>query len=260
MIDLQLSTGLPIKFDEENERFHHSDEVVYDKVNRVHLSSMLPGLLNKSLRYPEYVYEEYQNIRLRDDEKKFQECNEYHYDLLFLPSGLMGIEYIRSHIFFSKHSTNDEGVQDISEIIEVVTGNLTVLLQKNAPQADEFDLEPRVSEGLVIKLTKGEKFCIPSGFYYTFINTSEESVVFTRLYAANCITDYSKESLISGPAYYAIKKNAREEFVLNPRYRDIPEIKESSADQLEFMRRLDLEDECLYKQIIKRGKRLSNWF
>lgn len=247
MIDLQLSSGLPIKFDEIAERFHYGEGVTFNALNRIPLSSMLPGLLNKSLRYPENVYLEHRNIHHVEHDELFKNSG-FNYDILMLPSGLMGVEFIRSHIFYSECAGTDS--TEVSEIVEVLSGALTILLQKNNPK-DEFDFETRVSEGLVVKIKEGEKFSLPRGYYYTFINTKETPVVFSRFYMKGCMCDYSRFRREQGLAYFAIRKNAKQEIVLNPRYRDIPKIKKGSVGQITFSNKLTLNQEPLYVQALR---------
>lgn len=260
MIDLQLSCGLPLKFDEVAEKFSYGDDIVCRSINRVPLSSMIPGLLNKSLRYPQYVYLEHLNIHRKEDEDIFASTG-MNYDILMLPAGLMGVEFIRSHIFYSCQERTS-GVA-ISEIVEVVSGELTVLLQKNMPK-EELDFETRVSEGLVVKLKEGEKFMVPQNYYYIFINTKEQPVVFSRFYKEGNICDYSQLRKEQGLAYYAIRKNAKQEIVLNPRYREIPKIKKAASPeglvQLKEDVQKSLSSEPLYAQLIGRGGELAGMF
>jgi|GEM_PF-961356 len=225
MIDLQLLSGLPIKFDELAEKFTYGEGVVYKQVNNVPISSMLPGLLNKSVRYPEMVYQEHKDIHKTNDNDLFS-LDNIHYDLLMIPSGLMGVEFIRTHIFYAELSVDGKG---LSEVVEALSGSLTILLQRNKPKVDELDFDTRVSEGFVVKLNKGEKFYLPRGYYYTFINTRSKPVVFSRFYLKGCICDYTRFQREQGLAYFAIRKNAKQEIVLNPRYREIPQIRKTNA-------------------------------
>lgn len=251
MIDLQLSSGLPIKFDDLAERFHYGEGVICNAINRVPLASMLPGLLNKSLRYPENVYLEHRNIRHRDDDATFR-TSGFNYDIIMLPSGLMGVEFIRSHIFYAECTDGAE----VSEIVEVLNGSLTILLQKNKSKESEFEFETRVSEGLVIKLRQGEKFSVPQGYYYTFINTRTRPAVFSRFYLKGCVCDYTRFRREQGLAYFAIRKNAKQEIVLNPRYRDIPEIRRTEPTSFSFRHKPELNTEPLYVQMLNNAQ---NW-
>lgn len=260
MIDLQLLSGLPIKFDELAEKFAYGEGVTYKAINRIPISSMLPSLLNKAVRYPELVYMEHKNIHHQDHQEIFSR-DDLHYDLVMIPSGLMGVEFIRTHIFYAE-SMESKG---LSEIVEVQSGSLTILLQRNKPKQGEYDFDTRVSEGLVVKLSRGEKFYLPRGYYYTFINTRTKPVVFSRFYLRGCICDYTRFQREQGLAYFAIRKNAKQEIVLNPRYREIPQIRKANAGQLSdwvsslfnAQKEVNLSAEPLYQQIIARAEELE---
>ena len=252
---MQLSSGLPVRFDELAEKFVFGEGIIYSHVNRIPLASMLPGLLNKTLRYPETVYLETKNVRKVNDDDYFKQTG-FNYDIVMLPAGLMGVEFIRSHIFYLKP---DPGNLRVSEIVEAICGNLSILLQKNKPK-DDFDFETKVSEGLVVRLAKGEKFIIPQGYYYTFINTKLRPVVFSRFYLKGTLCDYSEFRREQGLAYFAIRKNAKQEIVLNPRYRDIPQIKKVSSSAANISMSPQLGAEPLYVQIVNQSNHLSSLF
>jgi oxalate decarboxylase/phosphoglucose isomerase-like protein (cupin superfamily) len=257
MIDLQTTSGLPLYFDEVNEKFRYGEGIVFQSLNKIPLSSMLPGLLNKSLKYPETVYLEHRDIRHEEDESVFSDAG-FHFDVLMLPSGLMGVEFIRSHIF---HSPKTENCGSVAEIVESLSGVLTVLLQRNEPK-DEWSFETNVSEGLVVRLKAGEKFVVPKGYYYTFINTRVKPVVFSRFYADDCTCDYSQFKREQGLAYFAIRKNAKQEIVLNPRYRGIPEIKKVDPKSMQYSVDVQshLSEEPLYLQVKNQFKQFNLLF
>jgi oxalate decarboxylase/phosphoglucose isomerase-like protein (cupin superfamily) len=149
----------------------------------------------------------------------------------------MGVEYIRSHIYYSESKTKKVSV---SEIIEVLHGETTILLQKNYPK-DKLDFYTSVSEGFVVRLNENEKFSVPTGYYYTFINTEGEPAIFTRFYQKECKCNYNEFKKERGLAYFAIKKNAKQEIVTNPRYRNIPELKERPAEELDYCEKLGID-------------------
>jgi len=206
------------------------------------LQNLLPALLNKSLRYPEDVYEENEDLFTTQDEELFKK-SLLHYDIIVLPAGLLGIEYIKTHIYYSPKS---EG--KYSSVVECLMGILTVLIQKNKPK-DEYDFDTAVEEGIMIKLRRGEKIAIPTGYYYTFINTKNSPVIFSRTYKNKGVVDYSILGNEQGLAYFAIRKNARTEIVFNPRYREIPKIKKFTPLHEQFIVRYNSQP--LYEEIKK---------
>lgn len=242
MVDLSSISSLPMQFD-----FNHADFIFHECIRcrnryKVPLENLLPALLNKSLRYPETVYEENEDLFTNTDEDIFKN-NLLHYDVIVLPAGLLGIEYIKTHIYYSPKS---EG--KYSCVIECLMGILTVLIQKNKPK-DEYDFDTSVEEGIMIKLRRGEKVAIPTGYYYTFINTKNSPVIFSRIYKNKGVVDYSILGNEQGLAYFAIRKNARTEIVFNPRYRGIPKIKKYTPTQDGF--KLKFCNKPLYEEVKK---------
>ncbi len=210
MIDLSEISGLPIFFDEENQTITTSPEARFCSSCHISLKDLNPILLNKSLRYPEMVYREYKSL---SNGKTYNQ--NFSYDVLVLPSGLLGIEYIKTHVYYSEEK---EGIYDC--MVEVLSGNLTVLMQKNAPKEDEFQFDTYVDEVIVFTLKRGERLTIPTGYYYTFFNTTIAPAVFAKVATHNHYpTDYAPFVRYKGLAYFLISKNAKVEIVANPRYK-----------------------------------------
>lgn len=220
MVSLLDTCSLDISFDVENNKIVYGQNVLPVSTNRVTLKNLIPTLLNKSLSYPEEVYEEHTRIHSLED--LHWEDKDISYDIICLPAGLLGVEYIKTHVYYSPDEIEHKRY---STVIEVNYGILTIIMQKNAPK-DELEFETRVEEGLMVKVHKGQKFVVPQGYFYTFINTEDIPVLFVRIYKKNGIVDYAVFKRERGLAYYCIRKNARQEIVHNPIYRNTPKIKE----------------------------------
>src|SRR5687768_4849551 len=98
MVDLQSCCSLSIKFDQRENVFHFSQDLNYDNENHIDLRDLIPVLSNKSLVYPEKVYVEYSRLKNSGDDGLF--CSGLTYDVVCLPPGLLGIEFIKSHIYY----------------------------------------------------------------------------------------------------------------------------------------------------------------
>lgn len=224
MINLQDFSSLPLYFDTKADRMVLGDGIECGNCNTVPLKNLTPGLLNKSLIYPTEVYEEHQNVRHQDH------CDfpsDIDYDIIYLPEGFLGVEYIKSHIFYSPNG-DSHGIA--SNIIEVFHGALTILMQRNTI-TDEPTFETDVSDGLVINVKQGQTAVLPKGYYYTFINTNESPVIFSRTHRNRAIIDYSLLRKEQGMAYYFIRKNAKCEIVKNPRYGNVPELRHMTPEE-----------------------------
>ena len=234
--------SLDIHYDLESNSILVGEHIKYNQFQKIRLSNMSPVLLNKSLTYPEDVYEEYNGVF--DDKDTLAVQGMMSYDLVNLPAGLLGIEYIKTHVYFDMGRDDEKG---ISSIVEVLYGNLTILLQKNkAPCTYEFC--NRVDEAYLAHINQGERFVIPEGYFYTFINTSEAPVIFSRAYSNYAIADYQTLRKERGLAYYCIRKNGRQEIVLNPLYRNSPPIKEVTCECNLIGHQVDVK-QSLYLQV-----------
>jgi oxalate decarboxylase/phosphoglucose isomerase-like protein (cupin superfamily) len=232
MIDLTEISGLPIKYDEVKARILGDENVVYEQDVFISLNDMTPILLNKSLKYPEKVYKYHRNVYFRDSSSN----SPLTYDIIYLPFGLLGIEFIKTHVFYSDYV---EGKYD--SVVEVLAGNLTVMIQKNREKDSDFDTETFVDEITIITLKKGERLCIPTGVYYTFVNTGIVPVVFSNITGhPHRSTDYNLLRKEKGLAYFLISKNAKVEVVANPKYKIECKMKISS------MKRLMADVDCKY--------------
>ncbi|KXK26938.1 MAG: Glucose-6-phosphate isomerase (GPI) [candidate division WS6 bacterium OLB20] len=218
MVSLQDSCCLDIAFNPDNNSLIFSDTVTPTQARKVMLQSLVPALLNKQLSYPKQVYEEYIQVFHSSDSDLRQKG--IYFDLICLPAGLLGVEFIKSHIYYAPKTADNK----LATLIEVHLGTVTVIMQKNLPK-DEFEIHTQVEEGLIVKLKRGDKLAIPPGYFYTFINTEETPVVFVRMHRGNDRVDYNLIKRERGLAYYCIRKNARQEIVLNPIYRNIPKIR-----------------------------------
>lgn len=234
--------SLDIHYDLESNAILYGEHIKYTQFQKVGLKNLAPVLLNKSLTYPVEVYEEYIGVFHESDQAEAQVGLSY--DLINLPAGLLGIEFIKTHVYYAPEKTDSD---NISSIVEVLHGSLTILVQRNMCK-DQYDCYSRVNDGYLVKLNKGEKFVIPDGYYYTFINTSEDPVVFSRAYRKNCVADYNQLKKERGLAYYCIRKNGREEIVMNPLYRGTPQIKVVNCEHCLIDHSLDTK-RSLYDQI-----------
>lgn len=211
MIDIAELSGLPLRFDIEKETFSNNDEISFEHRYHVPLQDISPMLLNKSLRYPEKVYVDFKDVRSVKDEFR----NSSSYDVVYLPFGLLGIEFIKTHVFYSQYNEGKWGA-----VVEVLYGNLTVVIQKNRDKEDIFQMETYVDDVNIITLKRGEKLVIPSGYYYTFVNTGIVPVIFSKLVSKESKQiDYNTLKRERGLAYFLISKNAKIEIVANPKYK-----------------------------------------
>ncbi len=217
MIDITEISGLPIKIDEDRGRILCDDCLEYQAEVHVPLSKLTPILLNKYLKYPEVVYKHHINVKSRNSTLD----GKFRYDLIHLPFGLLGIEFIKTHVYYSRYVPDKYDC-----VIEVYAGTLTIMIQKNREKEDPYEFETSVDDITVINIGKGQRVAIPTGVFYTFINTGMSPVIFAKITAFNHKEiDYSIFRREKGLAYYLISKNAKIEIVANPKYKICCEMK-----------------------------------
>lgn len=250
MISLQDSSFLPLTFDERDNAIFFPDEAKHGGVDRVKLGEMSPILLNRTLVYPDKVYTEYKDVGFASDQDTLEK-HDLHYNILVLPTGLLGVEYTKTHIYTTEH---DE--REVICIAEVIKGGGTLLMQKIEPK-DEYDFDTSVSEVNVVKIKPKERVPIPNGYQYCFINTRNQPLVLSRVFRHDGRIDYRTIRKERGMAYYVIRKNARQEYVKNPRYRTVPKLTRSKPET--YQNKFNLtSSKPLYQQIIQDPKRFKN--
>ncbi len=225
MTDLSKICGLPIQIDEDTQSIYYDESVKFDKELNVPISEIVPVLLNKFIKYPENVYKQYRKI-LNTGADNSQNLS---YDLMVIPFGLLGIEYIKTHIYYSKP------VKDkFACFLEMVRGEVTVIIQKNKENEDPYAYTTAVENVDILVLKEGERLAIPTGVYYTFVNTGTNQTIFTVVYAnMHQKIDYSTLQKEKGLAFYIISKNARLEIVANPKYKTECEACKHSMNELD---------------------------
>jgi oxalate decarboxylase/phosphoglucose isomerase-like protein (cupin superfamily) len=211
MIDLNDVSGLPIQFDPDTSTFVLSEELGCDGEYKVKLSEIVPVLLNKYLKYPEVVYTHRKNIAIKGIESE-----GVSYDLLHIPFGLLGIEYMKTHVYYS-----DEIPGKYDCVVEVLQGELTAILQKNEAKEDEWQYDTNVEDLSILVLRKGHKLAIPTGYFYTFVNTGSLPLIISKVSAIqkHSLVNYDVLKREKGLACYIISKNAKIETVANPKYK-----------------------------------------
>ncbi len=224
MIDLSNLCGFSLKIDEGRGRVIFGDDVNCKCEQFVSLQEIIPVLLNKQLKYPENVYKEHKSLYERESENG----ETMTYDLLYIPYGLLGIEFIKTHIYQSTFLENKYHC-----MLELLSGEMMVVMQRNAEKEDMFQMETYVDDMVIVKLVPGEKLAVPTGYMYTFVNVGLAPVVFAKISTKDQTPmDYVTLRRERGLAYYIISKNAKVEAVANPKYKINCRLKNMSLKKL----------------------------
>jgi oxalate decarboxylase/phosphoglucose isomerase-like protein (cupin superfamily) len=218
MVNLQDYSGLPLLLNTQDNTINSAGDIEIKNTERIKLDVLKPILLNKTLRYPTYIYTEFEDICLSKHRSYFKQ-NSLHHNILVIPTGLLGIEYTKTHIF-----APDKDQNEITAIIDIVYGRGMVLIQK-IKEKGQFEIETEVSFTGLFRVKRGDRVPVPQGYMYTFINAGNSALILSRLFEDDGKIDYRTIWREQGMSYYIIRKNARREIVRNPRYKKIPLIK-----------------------------------
>lgn len=211
MIDLTCNCGFTLKFDEARGKIIFGDEVSFEREDYIALDEIIPVLLNKYLKYPERVYKYHRNV-VNGVEKPHPNLT---YDLIHIPYGLLGIEFIKTHIYTSPYSESK-----YDSMIELLNGEMMVVMQKNEEKLDKYQMETYVEDIVIVKMNPGDRLAIPTGYLYSFVNIGMTPVVFAKIGSKDRTPiDYGTLKREKGLAYYIISKNAKVETVANPKYK-----------------------------------------
>jgi oxalate decarboxylase/phosphoglucose isomerase-like protein (cupin superfamily) len=222
MINLQDSSGLPLLLNVHDNSLQPAGDIYFTNLERIKLYNLRPVLLNKTLRYPTDVYNEYCDICLTEHKNIFIR-SKLHYSIIVLPSGLLGIEYNKTHIF-----APDSDKSIVTTIIEILYGKGSIIIQR-IKSKKEMDFDTEVSFAAISKVQKGNLVAIPQNYMYTFVNASNNPLIIARLYEDDGKIDYRSLRKEHGMSYYLIRKNARQEVVRNPNYKDVPNLEKLSS-------------------------------
>lgn len=221
MTDLSNIAGFSVLLDDENGISFGEERNIEEY--RVPLGEIVPVLLNKYLKYPETVYRFHPKV-------KISQCDgcEFSYNMIYIPYGLLGVEFMKTHIFYSDYVENK-----YDALVEVFSGSLSVIIQRNGECEDEWDTNTYVEDLRVVHLTKGDRIAIPTGVYYTFANTGLKPAVFSMVISgSHRRVDYENLKKERGLACFIISKNSKVATVANPKYKIRKKLVSSSLNKL----------------------------
>lgn len=223
MINFKRVSGLSLHFDNNFNNIVFEPDVDSEGKIDINIDHLRGELLNSALTCPKLFCTQY----LRIDQRNLMKKRNLRYDLVVIPPNLAGIEYVKNKghyndLVTSRHSS--------PELVEVLYGWASVLLQRPRVKPsnngtwssinDMYDF-PRLEDVIVFKLQRGDKLIIPSGWGHVFINTRQTPLVFAMIRNTRefMIRRFIPEK---GAGYYFIRKNARQEVVRNPKYKEVP--------------------------------------
>ncbi len=242
IVNLEATTSLAITLNTTHHTFSfHKDKMIQpSKIFDVNLDDFRKLLLNPVIEYPSHVYTEYRDVYSKNSLELFKGMGVRH-NIIYIPNSMLGIEFNKTHIYTSKHvglkknstlksiTTNKSKTTiQFACILECLNGSCAVLLQNRKLPEDYIDQnlkDPEIYESGIVKLKKGERVPIPTGYDFIIINLKSSPCLVSKFYKQDFILNYKLYNSCKGFAYYVIRKNGRVEIVPNSHYRDVPKLR-----------------------------------
>jgi len=137
------------------------------------------------------------------------------YDITEFPPLTLGVEYNKT--FGHTHSLVPGTDLSYTEIYEVLAGEVCFLFQKFS--------QDKVEDILAIRCAAGDKYIVPPGYAHISINPTDKKTVIANWLATAGQQDYQEIEAMKGASYYALKSDQGIDWVKNPNYSSIPELR-----------------------------------
>ena len=193
-IDLKKSAGFDLVYDQGS---LISQDLTVKRSKMFSIDDIREQLLNRELSYPEHCYTKFYSL---DHEGVFEEKG-FKVNICVIPQNLAGIEFIKTRALRA----------DTPRIMEVLSGGGTIIVQNYIKGENDV---------IVSKVKRDQKILIPKGYAVSLINTRQSSFIISEVIPMDAkLTPVLDE--MNGMAYYVIRKNAKQEVVRNPLYKDV---------------------------------------
>ncbi len=219
LLDLTLTSGLPLTFDLAANELRWGAEVRMDRVVQRRLGEMLPVLQDPGANEPDrLLYYMTYDLRFPAEEQALRSMN-LRYDVTVLLPGKVGAEPIKT----AGHYHPGEASSGIAypEIYTVLAGRAHYLLQRDGSAPGE------VAEAVLVEAEAGDKLLIPPGWGHISINAGPGPLVMANLVASDFSPDYGPIRQLKGGCYLARQPEGSEQpqYQANPRYSSVPPLR-----------------------------------
>jgi oxalate decarboxylase/phosphoglucose isomerase-like protein (cupin superfamily) len=199
-LDLKKNSGVAVSFDGSS-IIPQEGSISAGSQQEIMIDDMRSQLLNPDLSCPFLFYRLHGPI----DRKSIFKRRNLRLDLIVIPQNLAGIEYVK---------TSGMRLGSYPTLLEVVYGYVTILMQSS-----DFDPETGIRT-MIVKLKRGEKYVIPPNVDFVLVNT-RHSISIVSMVRSSKSRLYNVFDDTRGAASYIIRKNARQEIVQNPYFRNV---------------------------------------
>lgn len=230
-IDLKKSAGFSLIL-ENNELT--STDFLPKTMLVAEIEDVRSQLLNEDLSYPEIFYTKY----LTFDQDNILEQKGLRLNIYVIPSNLAGIEYVK---------TRANRLKTHPKIIEILYGGGIVILQKYVGKGK--------TDIILSKVRKDQKLIVPANYSMALVNTRQSAFVVSEIYQKDLRHSASLDGM-KGMNYYVIRKNAKQEIVRNPNYRDESNYRRVKWDEVATRHNITLRTPVI-KQILRKYEKFS---
>jgi len=216
-IDLSEKIGLPVKLNEQN-KLELGKDVVFDGESIRSMADLAVVAADESLKLDDSpAYFMYRNVHRPKDEQAITKNNQ-RFDLTVIPPATLGKEFIKTsgHYHPQKPGTDVE----YPELYYVISGQATYLMQKH-------EADGSISDVIISRVLPGNAIIMPLGYGHVTINELDEPLVMANWVEKNFKSEYGDFATKRGAAYYL---NSDGSIAKNPKYTDVPEVREMQAD------------------------------
>lgn len=202
IVDLRKFSGLAISYDGETVVPQEAGVTIGSSYT-TGIEEMRPQILNPDLSCPGVFYHVFPTI----DIKSLLKRKNLRYDLYVMPANLAGIEYVKTKGFCA-------GSYPV--LVDLAWGYITIIMQKTIQQDGNLP----ITKSMLVKLRRGEKYVIPPDWTFVIVNTRQSLAIVSLIYSLQGEFEEFFDDT-RGAANYIIRKNARQEIVQNPAFRNV---------------------------------------
>lgn len=229
-IDLKKSSGFALSL-EQGEIV--SSDLTHKMVKEVEIDTIRPQLLNQELSHPDKIYKKYYSL---DNDDIFS-SKGFTLNLYYIPPNLAGIEYIKTRATRSPNR---------NKIYEVWYGGGSMILQNYVGETEDV---------IITKIRRDQKIVVPKDYAICFVNTRHSNLIVAEI-TPNDIRNNIVLDEMRGMAYYIIRKNAKQEIVKNPLYKDVKAYRKMKWEDIVVDYGITLKTPII-KQILRKYEKFS---
>lgn len=226
---LERRLGLPIAFDPTAGAIHLTAGILLERSSQRTSEEMAPYVGEPGARASSSViYSMYRNVRRENDDAAIADA-KLRYDITILLPGFFAGE--RKEFFRTAghyHPVKPGAALAYPEVYEVISGRAHWLLQR--PHSDDAS---RIEEIYAVEAGPGEKAVMIPGFGHMLVNVGSEPLI-TINWIGLFAYDYEPYRRLRGSGYWMLEgaEQSSLEFLKNPNYASVPELKKLQPREL----------------------------